>query len=82
MKPGCRVCEAMRGLVEEAQSAIDEHDKGAIMDLVILAGLQRIEHYEISAYGTNIALCDALGEKDVSALLMRHWKRRRKPTRI
>jgi ferritin-like metal-binding protein YciE len=69
MKPGRKVCEAMRGLVEKAQSAIEQHEKGPIMDLVIVAGMQRIEHYEISAYGTNIALCAALGEKDVSALL-------------
>ncbi len=69
MRPGRKVCEAMRGLVEEAQSSIEEHDKGPIMDLVIIAGMQRIEHYEISAYGTNIALADALGEKEVSALL-------------
>ena len=68
-KPGRKVCEAMRGLVEEAQSSIQEQDKGPIMDLVIVAGMQRIEHYEISAYGTNIALADALGEKEVSQLL-------------
>jgi ferritin-like metal-binding protein YciE len=69
MKPGRKVCEAMRGLVEEAQSSIQEQDKGPIMDLVIVAGMQRIEHYEISAYGTNIALAEALGEKEVSKLL-------------
>ena len=69
MRPGRKVCEAMRGLVEEAQSSIQEQDKGPIMDLVIVAGMQRIEHYEISAYGTNIALADALGEKEVSKLL-------------
>src|ERR1700710_2537671 len=68
-KPGRKVCEAMRGLVEEAQHAIEEQDKGPIMDLVIVAGMQRIEHYEISAYGTNIALSDALGETEISALL-------------
>jgi len=68
-KPGRKVCEAMRGLVEEAQSSIQEQNKGPIMDLVIVAGMQRIEHYEISAYGTNIALADALGEKEVSQLL-------------
>jgi ferritin-like metal-binding protein YciE len=69
MKAGRKVCEAMRGLVEEAQSSMQEQDKGPIMDLVIVAGMQRIEHYEISAYGTNIALADALGEKEVSRLL-------------
>jgi ferritin-like metal-binding protein YciE len=68
-RPGRKVCEAMRGLVEEAQHSIEEHEKGPIMDLVIVAGMQRIEHYEISAYGTGIALADALGETEVSRLL-------------
>jgi len=69
IRPGRKVCEAMRGLVEEAQHTIEEHEKGPILDLVIIAGMQRIEHYEISAYGTNIALATALGEEDVAELL-------------
>ena len=60
----------MRGLVEEAQHEIEEQDgKGPIMDLVIVAGMQRIEHYEIAAYGTDIALAEALGEREVVELL-------------
>ncbi len=70
VRPGRKVCEAMRGLVEEAQHEIEEHEeKGPILDLVIVAGMQRIEHYEIAAYGTDIALAKALGEKDVVKLL-------------
>jgi ferritin-like metal-binding protein YciE len=68
-RPGRKVCEAMRGLVEEAQHTIEEQDKGPIMDLVIVAGMQRIEHYENSAYGTAIALADALKVTEVSRLL-------------
>jgi ferritin-like metal-binding protein YciE len=69
-RPGRKVCEAMRGLVEEAQHEIEERDeKGPILDLVIVAGMQRIEHYEIAAYGTNVALAEALGEKQVAKLL-------------
>ena len=60
----------MRGLVEEAQHSIGEQDgKGPILDLVIVAGMQRIEHYEIAAYGTDIALAEALGEQEVVDLL-------------
>jgi ferritin-like metal-binding protein YciE len=67
---GRKVCEAMRGLVEEAQHEIEEHDeKGPILDLIIVAGMQRIEHYEIAAYGTDVALAEALGEKEVAGLL-------------
>jgi ferritin-like metal-binding protein YciE len=65
-----KVCEAMRGLVEEAQHEIEEQDgKGPILDLVIVAGLQRIEHYEIAAYGTGVALAKAIGEEEVAGLL-------------
>src|SRR3984957_7623206 len=70
VRPGRKVCEAMRGLVEEAQHEIEEHDeKGSILDLVIVAGMQRIEHYEIAAYGTDVALAQALGEQEVVDLL-------------
>ena len=69
VRPGRKICEAMRGLVEEAQHSIEEHEKGPIMDLVIVAGMQRIEHYEISAYGTNMALATALGEEEIVGLL-------------
>lgn len=69
VRPGRKVCEAMRGLVEEAQHDMDEHEKGPVLDLVIVAGMQRIEHYEIAAYGTNIALARALGEEEAVGLL-------------
>jgi ferritin-like metal-binding protein YciE len=68
-RPGRKVCEAMRGLVEEAQHEIEEHEKGPILDLVIVAGMQRIEHYEIAAYGTDVTLAKALGEDEVAELL-------------
>jgi ferritin-like metal-binding protein YciE len=51
VRPGRKVCEAMRGLLEEAQHEVEEQDeKGPILDLVIVAGMQRIEHYEIAAW--------------------------------
>ena len=68
-RPGRKVCEAMRGLVEEAQHELEEHGKGPILDLVIVAGMQRIEHYEIAAYGIDVALAKALGEAEVADLL-------------
>ena len=68
-KPGRKVCEAMRGLVEEAQHELEEHDKGPVLDLVIVASQQRIEHYEIAAYGTMVELSKALGETKVADLL-------------
>jgi ferritin-like metal-binding protein YciE len=68
-RPGRKVCEAMRGLVEEAQSSLEDHEKGPVMDLVIIAGMQRIEHYEIAAYGTMAAYAKAMGQTELAALL-------------
>lgn len=68
-KPGRKVCIAMKGLVEEATEETSEHEKGSILDLVIVAGMQRIEHYEIAAYGTDVVLAQALGEDEVASLL-------------
>jgi len=68
-RPGRKVCEAMRGLVEEAQSEIDEHEKGPVLDIVIVAGMLRIEHYELAAYGMDIALAEGLGETKLATLL-------------
>ena len=69
VKRGRKVCEAMRGLVEEAQHEIEEHEKGPVLDLVIVAGMQRIEHYEIAAYGTAKAFARRLGKQDAARLL-------------
>ncbi len=68
-KPGRKLCEAMRGLVEEAQHEQSEQEKGPLLDLVTIAALQRIEHYEIAAYGTMTELARALEQTEVADLL-------------
>ena len=55
-----------------AQHEDDEHENSSILDLanhIIVAGMQRIEHYEIAAYGTDIALAKELGEQEAVNLL-------------
>ncbi|TCH97379.1 DUF892 family protein [Roseococcus sp. SYP-B2431] len=68
-KPGRKLCLAMKGLVEEAAAEAGDHDKGPIMDLVITASMQRIEHYEISAYGTMVMTAEALELQPVVKVL-------------
>ena len=68
-RPGRKVCEAMRGLVEEAQHELEEYEKGPVLDLVIVASQQRMEHYEIAAYGTMVELSKALGQTEIAELL-------------
>jgi ferritin-like metal-binding protein YciE len=68
-KPGRKVCEAMRGLIEEASHEMGEYDKGTTMDVVLIASAQRIEHYEIAAYGTMATLAKSAGQPELARLL-------------
>jgi ferritin-like metal-binding protein YciE len=67
--PRGKPCKAMKGLIEEGNEAVQENEKGALRDLAIIAGAQRVEHYEISAYGTARALAEHLELNDAVELL-------------
>lgn len=64
-------CKAMMGLVEEGEETIQEgQDKEPLSaDLALIAAAQRVEHYEISAYGTAKCLARQLGAFDCAKLL-------------
>jgi ferritin-like metal-binding protein YciE len=62
-------CKAMEGLVEEGSEVLEAEGPGPIIDSALIAAAQRVEHYEISAYGSAKALADHLGHEDVVALL-------------
>ena len=68
-RPGRKVCEGMRGLIEEAQHEMEDHDKGPLLDTLIVAAQQRVEHYEIASYGTMAALAKAAGQQEVAELM-------------
>jgi len=62
-------CEGMKGLIEEAQTQLEEIEKGPVLDCAIIGALQRVEHYEIAAYGTVATLAEAMGQEEVKELL-------------
>ncbi len=62
-------CAGMAGLIEEAREELQEHAPGPLLDVVLLAAAQRLEHYEIACYGTMATLAEDLGEADVAELL-------------
>jgi Mn-containing catalase len=68
-----KTCRAMLGLIEEGQETIKEGaDKDELAaDLALITAAQKVEHYEISGYGTVRALARQLGEIDVATLLSR-----------
>lgn len=62
-------CDAMRGLISEGRKIIKADGPGEVKDVALIAAAQRIEHYEISAYGTARALADQLDQRDARQLL-------------
>lgn len=54
-------CEAMEGLLHEGEEIINESGEEAIKDAALIAAAQRVEHYEISGYGTAATYAKELG---------------------
>jgi ferritin-like metal-binding protein YciE len=63
-------CEAMEGLVAEAEEIVDEHEEGPVRDAALIAAAQKVEHYEIATYGTLAAMAKAAGMRDAADLLV------------
>jgi len=66
-----KLCEGMAGLVEEGAEVIAEgKELGPVAaDLELIAAAQRVEHYEIAAYGTSAKFAESIGRRDVAELL-------------
>jgi ferritin-like metal-binding protein YciE len=64
-----KTCQAMKGLVEEGAEAIETEAPEAIRDANLIGAAQRVEHYEIAAYGTARAFAETLGEDEIVDLL-------------
>lgn len=62
-------CNAMKGLIEEAEEFISENPDLDVRDAGIIADAQRVEHYEISAYGTAVTFAEALGHNNAAKKL-------------
>ncbi len=59
----------MEGLVEEGKEVLEEEGDGSVIDAALIAAAQRVEHYEISAYGAARATAEQLGEDQIIELL-------------
>src|SRR5215472_11283146 len=64
-----RKCKGMEGIVDEGAEVMDEDYEGAVMDAAIISAAQRIEHYEIAAYGSVHAYATLMGESGAGSLL-------------
>jgi ferritin-like metal-binding protein YciE len=69
IKPGGKKCEAMAGLIAEGQEVMGEDGDELCIDAALIGAAQKVEHYEISAYGTARTVAQRLGRADAAALL-------------
>jgi len=66
--PSGETCEAMEGLIREGEQVLSAQGDPTVRDAALIAAAQRVEHYEIAAYGTARTLADELdydGAKDL-----------------
>lgn len=68
-KPQAKKCEAMEGLIKEAEGIMEETQQGVVRDAGIIAAAQKVEHYEIATYGTLCSFANTLGLDDAADLL-------------
>ncbi|HTR16390.1 MAG TPA: DUF892 family protein [Acetobacteraceae bacterium] len=62
-------CEALNGIVEEAEEIVEEFDEGPVRDAGLLSCAQAVEHYQMSRYGTLVSWAKALGHTEAVTLL-------------
>lgn len=69
LEPRTKKCEAMEGLIAEAESVMKDAEDGVMLDAGIIASAQKVEHYEIASYGTLRTFAQTLGLKNAVQLL-------------
>lgn len=68
-KAASKKCDAMEGLIKEAEDIMESCEEGVMCDAGIILAAQKVEHYEIASYGTLCSFAKILGEDDVATLL-------------
>ena len=67
-KPRGKTCDGIMGIVEEGNKAMEELE-GPVLDAALIAGAQKVEHYEIAAYGTLAYFAELLDQDRAKDLL-------------
>ncbi|AOM79655.1 ferritin-like domain-containing protein [Pedobacter steynii] len=69
-KAQAKKCDAMEGLVKEAEGIIEDTDSGTLIrDAGLILAAQKVEHYEIATYGTLVVFAQNMGHTDAAELL-------------
>ena len=69
LRPKGKKCVAMEGLIDEGKEMMSEDAAESVMDAALIASAQKVEHYEIAAYGTLRTWAQLMGHQDQARLL-------------
>lgn len=67
--PRAKHCKGMEGLLEEGKEVLEADGEGAAIDAGLISAAVRVEHYEIAAYGSIIAMAEQMGHTTVAEIL-------------
>ena len=67
--PKGQTCDAMKGLIKEGEQMVSDTDQSPLRDAGLIAAANRVEHYEIAAYGSVRSFATTLGMQEAVALL-------------
>ena len=67
--PAGKKCKGMEGLIEEGKEILQEDMPEPVRDAAMIGAAQKVEHYEMAAYGTAREMAERLGMKEVARLL-------------
>jgi len=69
-KAQAKKCDGMEGLVKEGESVVEETEEGSMTrDAGLIVSAQKVEHYEIAAYGSLVQLATTMGEDEIAEIL-------------
>jgi len=69
IKPSREVCSAMKGLLTDAEKLMRKESTPEVLDAMLIAAAQKMEHYEIACYGTAVRMTEDLGMTQAAELL-------------
>ena len=67
--PKGKKCDGIIGILEEGNTAMEELEEGPVLDAALIAGCQKVEHYEIASYGTLAYFAELMGQDRAKELL-------------
>jgi ferritin-like metal-binding protein YciE len=68
-QPKAETCEGMEGIIDEGEDIVSHDENPNVRDAGIIAGAQKVEHYEIASYGSVRTWAEQMGHQEAATIL-------------